>query len=61
MSYRDFVDNFRSVEICHVPMQEEEKKHVTRCWEMTMWRGAWVKNVSAGGNWNLRGEGHSIS
>lgn len=49
MSYDNFIGEFHTLEICHVPQTKEEKKKMGRSWEGVAFEGAWKVNVNAGG------------
>lgn len=56
MSYDDFTSNFHTVEICHVPQTEEERKSLKKAFECVTFEGSWKANINAGGCINFRGE-----
>ena len=44
MSFRDFLQHFDQMELCHVPLRES--------WSILTWDGQWRTGVSAGGSRN---------
>nr|XP_026484142.1 calpain-A-like [Vanessa tameamea] len=53
MSFEDFVSNFDRVEICNLNPDsfnlEECPEGCTKKWEMSVFEGKWIKDISAGG------------
>jgi hypothetical protein len=53
MDFRDFLDNFHSLDICNMP--PESNVMASRQWTSKAYHSKWVKGLTAGGRPNAKG------